>query len=260
MDTKEDIYVLIDKYLHNRLSEAERKDFEQKCAQDPQLAQALKLQTQAEFAVRTALKEERRAKFNQEYDRLQSSGQSRAILKPQWIILSAAAIIIILLLIFRGNLLSPTPTPQKLFAANYEPMAMDVDRAKSSDSGVVVIWREATEVYNRGEFERAISLIEQVIADSSFSAIPKARLYLGLSYLQVFKQGESEDTGQLQKAIAEFGQVSKESLYRDQAGWYEALAYLATGDKEMAKKKLEVLLEYGSHYKDEEIRAILEDL
>ncbi|MCB0835251.1 MAG: hypothetical protein KDD99_01215 [Bacteroidetes bacterium] len=260
MDAREEIYVLIDRYLNNQLNKAEREAFEEKCKSDPELAQALILQTQAEYAVRSASREQRKQQFNQEFDRLHSQGKIFPLRQNTWILLSAAAVLILLLVAFWGNLFSPSYSPEELFAQNFEPLQIDTDRNVSASSKINSIWREAGNFYTIGEFDQAIMLMEEVVEDSLFKSQAQPHFYLGMSYLQTYQKSENQDQSILQKAVEQFEKISEESVYREKAEWYQALAYLGMGNKEAAKVLLKKMMDYGHHYKDKQIREIWDQL
>ena len=201
MDAREEMYVLIDQYLNNQLNEAERKAFEEKCESAPELAQALILQTQAEYAVRSATRELRKQQFNQEFDRLHTQEKTFPLRQNQWIILSAAAILILLLVIFWGNLFPPSYSSEELFAQNYEPLMIDTDRNLNPSSKIDSVWKEAAYFYGNGQFQQAIEFMEEVAKDTSFNNQTQANFYLGMSYLQVYQKSKNQDKSFLSHII-----------------------------------------------------------
>ena len=268
MNPKEEIYLLIDQYLNNQLSEAEREAFEKRCESDPEFAKEVKLQTQAEYVVRVAGREERRNAFNQVFEDIQQEAPVMPFWQNRrWQIGLVAAAIALLFLFFGRNLISPKTDPESLFAQNFTSLSLSIDRSQYGEDGrdgenssIEDTWLDGAELYQIKEYEQAIPLLEKVVSDESFKELPKAHLYLGLAYLEAYKRTASPDKALLEKAIKQLEDVPSQSYFIDDADWYQALALLGLGDKEAALVILEEMVKDGYHYKSDIAKKIIDNL
>ena len=264
MNSKEENHILIDQYLNNQLNKVEREAFEHRCDVDLEFAKEVKHHTQAEYTIRTESRAQRREQFNQEFDRL-SSVSTPFFRKRVFIITSIAAAIALLFLLFWSNIFSTSVSPEALFAQHFDPLEITNDRVidSSQTTSIEKKWLLATESYIRKDFEQTILLMTEIVNDTSFSNNPKARLYLGLSYMQASQKVEkssSSDEAYLVKAITQFEQISVESTFIENANWYRALAYLKLGDQKVAENILREIVVYDYHYKSEIAQQILDKL
>lgn len=138
------------------------------------------------------------------------------------LLLVAAAIVLLFSLIFT---LTPTQNASELFAENFKPSL----GARGADT----LQTPFFEAYNNGDFEKAIAIYQQELADSPAALQPNVNLHLGISYLS---------DNQIDSALSSLSRVNKDvpAIY-DDAQWYMALSYLKVGQLKEAKKRLQLI-------------------
>ncbi len=107
-------------------------------------------------------------------------------------------------------------------------------------------WREA---YMAGDYPRAIEVLQERLADSTYRYRSEAHLYMGLSHLAIEEPV---------KALESLEQVSASSFYFADARWCRVQALLRLDRAQEARRVVENILEEPRHPHREEAEALLE--
>ncbi len=236
----------IDKYLQGQLSAEERVAFEARCKAEPALTAALVDFVTAEHAARRYARQARFDALNGVYDELAAAGKTTVrTLNLRTYVMVAAAAVAVLAAVFVGYQQLQTPTPEGLYAEYVTPFPLSFQRGASTDT-----LNQLSEVYYQGDYEKAITLTQDLLTDSTAENRNKLYMCLGMSLLL---------KDQATEAVAAFQQVAPVSSFIENAQWYTALAYLKANDIESAKPLFEEMAS-SDHYKRQAAAEILENL
>ena len=268
MESKGEIHALISAYLAGELSDEEQKLVEVRCEKDAEFAEEFRLQAQAEYIVYASAKDKKREELNQMFDLMQRHGElSRGSSGIKWVAgIAAAAVIAVLLFFFWPK---PPQSPAELYAEYIyqkpsEPSS--IREIKSGDDSVEVsnstrIWGDATLAFNEKNYELSQQLISEILEDTAFVHRETAQYFLGLSYLYLIDPDKEEititDHQRLQQAIQAFEKVDPMHLYKESAIWYTALAYLKMNDLPAARKALNKVIAFNTHFWEKEAQDLL---
>lgn len=238
----------IEKYLEGELTEAERSAFEQEIANDPELAEHIRLHQQLEHSLsnREEIEVEQQLEsiiaaidLEKEAPADESPTTSKSI--PWGRILSLAAAVTVIA-VGTWILLSSGPQSSKeLYAMHYN--AYDGSAELRSENGIPKsLLTEAFDTYNNREFTKAIGSFEEILELSPGN--PRAHFYLAICFLETGKPDQAKTS--LQVVIDE-GQ----NLYLSQAHWYMGMACLQQEDTTCVKEQLKGLTEGAGRYRDQ---------
>lgn len=261
----ENLYTLIDRYLTAQMTEPERLEFEQRVKEEPELAEELRLHVQAEYAARTYAHEQRKAKFNEEFEHAGRQGQSggvRPFRLAYWGRIAAAVVILVGLAFIFWPEATTSSDFNTLYTQEISTQVMSVRRGIGDTSSLDNLWLNASTQFNQAQYQEAISSIQTVLADTAFTHEAKAQLFLGLSHLKLqenLNRSVQEAEGDhLMKAVRAFEKVSAESAFIENALWFTALAYIQSNDTLQAISALDKVIDYPFHYKKETAEALRE--
>jgi TolA-binding protein len=198
----------IEKYINNQLSTEQRKAFEQKIQEDPELAKELSFYLTAQKAVKEVRLQEKHAEFIAQASR----GNSGFIKRFYLPIAASLALVVGSYFFYTYN---KTNSPN--MGIDQLPTIM---AAESND------FQKAIGFYNNKQYEQAIVLFQK-----NTDQAPEATEYLGLCYLQ---------TKQYAKAEQLFTQIASNTELLENKGYYY-LALLAL--KQNQKDKAKILLQ-----------------
>ena len=247
---------LIEKYLSEELSAAERSEFDQLKSNDKDFAEEVQMAVtvNADFKVKQKMRLQ---------GLLKEKGQATPVhqatvrkMTPRkssfnWM-RSIAAVFILGLGLSLAWLMFSSPDTKTL--ANEE--LVDIYKVPNTflDEEVVdVNWNNAIKAYRDGQFSVSVAAIESSIKRNPEN-LDEKNFYLGLSYLY-------EDVPDLDKVISHL-ETSKElnaGRYGTEANWFMSLAYLKKGDKENAKVLLQEVVD-ADNWKKAEAVALLNNL
>ena len=228
----------IERYLGNKLSEEERKTFEQDLETDEELATELALEKSLVYVLNEQDVNQLRAQMQSSLKEHQKKKSNFVLFKQRnWIVAAAILVLIIGSLVILKNI---EPSSEKLFHAYFEvPKAEDfMDPALFEDRSVGIntedaLFQEVARHYQNKKYLEALNVLESIIPTSENQAFYKYQL--GIIYLVNNKEKEAI------KAL-EAGQ----SWNINGAIWYQSLAYLALNQKEKAKQNLTKLMEINN--------------
>lgn len=235
----------IEDYFEGNLSESDQKVFENQLREDKEFSSTVDLYQVSKSIIR-ANHRDRLIKDAQQmmdnYDR-----KSRKI-NPSRRILSIAAVLATLIAaiwVFQSQFSTLSPT--ELYANHFELPKISNVRGTEADE----LWEEAGKLYDSGNYKEATPIFESLIDDPSFSLKDRTRFYLGVSYLM---------TNDFSKSIENFGKVSPNSSFIQQAEWYGSLVYLKQENTQKARELLMKIANSNTHYKRKQAKEILDNL
>lgn len=235
----------IERYLDGKLVDTELADFEQRLKAEPELLSDLEAALKARAAVVMTAREKRREALRNRY----RPTEGRTINMRMGMGLAVAAAAILLLFFGLKGSFSTPQASEELFAQYYQSQTLS--GLRSIDSETYSTWKEAAALYNNGDFEAAIPLMEQLVLDSLFEEQAKLRYFLAMSYMEVDKCSEAANT---------LDQVPDGSAFAAHVEWYQALCKLKTGQRDDAVKMLQKIASRQIHIHKKEAEALLIEL
>jgi pentatricopeptide repeat protein len=226
----------IEKFLEGKMSEEEKKEFENKLNLDQSLNAMMTdvnlLVEGIKMSAAQTSKEEKsdRLKFFAEINDIEKHAfeipepEARVVpmYRKPWVLSAAASVMLLVTLTFY-LMRDQTPINEQLYAAYFEPFDSP-GSGLTRGTNEVTIKTEAYQAYDNGNYKVAAQLFEQIISEKE-DAI--AQLCLGNAYLK------QNDFVKAEKIFTEM--LTKHSELLTQAKWYLALTYLKENKLERAK-------------------------
>ena len=228
---------LIEKFLEGKMSDDEKKEFENKLKLDQPLSAMITdmnlLVEGIKMSAAESSKEEKldRLKFFNQINEIEknafeiSDARIVPMYRRPWILSAAASVILLVTLTFYF-MREQTPIGEKLYTAYFEPFDSP-GSGLTRGTNEVTLKSRAYEAYDNGNYKVAAQLFEQITREKE-DAI--AQLCLGNSYLA------QNDLNKAEKVFTEM--LTKQSELITQAKWYLALTYLKENKMERAKATL----------------------
>ncbi|ELR73125.1 hypothetical protein C900_05760 [Fulvivirga imtechensis AK7] len=227
MSIKDEHRALIDSYLSNTLSESDKADLVRLLEEHPELEELVL----EEKRIVTALQASEKAQLKKHLKTVANNTpqKSSGFFPAWWLAAASATLIVSIGYFFYLNNSSLEIT----FNEYYEPYpAISVQRGQITDIN------SALKLYSQGKYKEAI----EAFGDLTLSDNPTYYLYLGNCYLQ---------TKDPNKAIEIFKTVNRESndtILKQNAQWYLALAYLKKEDLQQTRKILKEIIQNEGIY------------
>lgn len=222
----------IDDYFTGSLNDDEKRDFERRCAADPDFAKEV-----AEYiTIRDGLKQQLQQKRKEEFEKLRQElvVTSKISAKPSNIItlrrisyLAAASVLVILGWFAFFNQNNPQTIADKYIAANFTRLSLNMGASDSLQTGV--------SAYNSKSYADAERLFKPLA--NKQNANPDAIEDLGLTYLAMKQYDE---------ALKNFDQLSAMSLHINKGQFYKAVTLMARSkgtDSQQAKQILQEIID-----------------
>ncbi len=232
----------IQKYLDGQLSEQDRKDFEDRLADDSVLAGEVRVYQELDLALEGAGADA----FRSEIDQWEKASTTEKKIVPLRRFLSIAAALVLLVAASLFILLPSGQSAQEIFATYYDPYE-DLITARDSKSSAVL--NQAMAAYNQEEFATAESQLRAYL-DAGGEHLG-AKLYLAISQLE---------QGKINEVIPNLNALLNHPQYGQQSRWYLGLAYLKDGKITEAREILSSIAEDNQHYQQEKAQDILKRL
>lgn len=232
----------IDEYIRGELSDAERKNFQQKMDSDPDFAKKVKQQQVLAEGITAYGQQQLKYNLQQMHQELFEEPKPRYLYALRWPALAAAASIA-LLAILAYWLWFSNPNPQQLFASHFEPYPVNFA------SRAISVAPEASDIqklYIEQRYAEALPGMEKLLQLQSDHQ--RLRLALGIAYLAENKADQSIET---LKAI-------DDPLLQAVSKWYMALAYLQKNESASAKSLLEDIVKEDTSNMKEKASELLE--
>lgn len=216
---------LFDSYLEGKMSEADRVLFENLLSES------------SEYQAQLQAYQLRRSNM----ERLATQGKT----VKNWLVPAAIAVVIVVAGYFLISMLSMSPG-EKIYAKYYKPYPNQVPPSAYGEERHDVA-SEAFQAYNKGDFQRAAELLEQIQGSPDY-----VLLYLGVCHLELNRP---------EKAIPLFSRIQSGSSLapKEVASWFEALGYFKLNMIDKGKASLQVTASNPNPFQDE-AKNILETL
>ncbi len=224
---------LIEKYLEGKLTGKSLEAFEERLGTDPAFSKAVKIQKNIQDALKTAGKMD----FIQNLKAIQAEvdkPKTKSIpVKRLW--LAAAVVMLMLVLPFTWFYFFNVNTNERLFDASFKPYDNLIGTRDNPNDRLQVAMKK----YDNEDYEGALN--------DYLALLPKhpdsidIRMYAAVSCLAI---------GKPLAAIRHLKRVNKKGdhIHPQAAKWYLALAYLKSGDRDMATKTLREIVKKGGRY------------
>lgn len=232
----------IDPYLEGSLTETQKQEFLQACAQDETLAKSLQQRQQMAYFLQAKAQEPERIAqiqlLQEQYFPVEEAQPKNQIIpmfsrRTIWRMAAVAAGLAIMLLV---GLRWWNHTPPRLYAhhATHYPIALV---PKGGNSKKVDIQR-LEDAFIQNKWAIALPLLQEY--QQAYPQDPQGTLYLGITHLEL---------DQLELARQQFRALAQgKSTFRSEAQWYLALSYLKEGDLESTKDWLAQIEESAQRY------------
>jgi tetratricopeptide (TPR) repeat protein len=230
-----DFYTHVEAYFKRELSDAEMKQFEERCVQDEAFAKQVALYISTEEGIRQRLLDEKKQQW-----RAISKGEGNATATPikkmsirKWVVYAAAACVLVAVsLIVTSRSDTPQQLADKYVAAHFTFLSQEMGASQNT-------LQQGIAAYNNKEYDRALQLFQQVY--QSNPANSKAKKNIGLVYLA---------TKQYEQALQEFEALANTpGLYENPGLFLMAVTLLERnkeGDEARAKALLQQAVAQGT--------------
>jgi hypothetical protein len=165
--------------------------------------------------------------------------------KMHWWKIGAA--VIVFMMAIGGLLRNEISSSGQLYENYYQSPQWSSQRSVTSDMGYL---QEANSYYISGEYEKAISLYNEALENSSEKYV--YHFYKGASF---------QNLGNYKQAIPEYAEVIEQgdNIFIEEAEWYKSLCYIKLGQKELARENLLAIIDRKGFYEND-AKAILRKL
>lgn len=242
---------LIDKYFSNSLSPKEQLKFNDLLQNDEKFKKEFAFQKDLQKVISKNQRNDLK-KVVQNFEDDKKPVISLLNISKKWLVAASILIIVGLGSVFvKSNFY---PSPDKLYAENYEPyrnIVLPVERGEDANT----IEHSAFVAYENGNYHKAINLFNSVPNSNTVYIL----FYKSMCYMSLNKTREAIS---LLKTIVDSNpEVNSEKNFKELANWYLALAYLNIGEIENAHKQFAVISnDKANVYKKESSAKILKYL
>lgn len=243
---------IFEKFLDNKLSLSEKKNFEDSLRKNSELLQELKEYIAGRAAINLASNERLKIKFDEIRMSSENQRTDKTFLRP---ILYTAASIALLLGIswyFFYHKNSPRNSNEFFLAFYKRPLINNIiERGTSNNDIEENILDSAIYFYSNNEISKAKNEFEKLAYDSSSKYISSISFYLGICYLE---------SNKIDTAILMFDRVRKESIFVFETQWYKAISLIKLGKMSDAINILQTIIQNKLHPKKKEAEKLLKIL
>ncbi len=242
----------IDDYLLNRLNETEEQAFQKEMAENQALATAVQqqqkiiegIEAHGRAAFKTYLKAIHQDVIETPKTPVSLPAKTNNFRKIIFWIIAGGILLLSLLWFLKPN----DHKIEQLYAQHYAPYEL---KMQSRDTDTDTLWIAAQALYKDKAYAKALPLFEALLEKQPTNIL--AQLGAGTCLLEINEPS---------KAIRYFDRIlnSNDVLYKDQAQWYNGMAYLKLNDVEAAKKIFEALASTPSADHHDAAKAILQQL
>lgn len=236
MNTDKERLDLIEHYLQDKLSDAEVAEREWLLKEDPDFRDAFEKHQLVIEGIKYAGRNELLRAFRKIEEKNYGKGLGRTRSLRKYYI-GVAASIGILLLSYVSIQEFYFKTPEKIAASFFEPYPVLVGGATRSAGGEKSSLELAMSLFEGERYIQAIGIFRSLDAPESEELV---EFYLANAYQATHNYSESI---KIYKQI-----ISENGIFKEQAEWYLALAYLATEELKMAENLLVAMKDSGDNY------------
>lgn len=252
----EDLHEKLEQYLAGTLSSEDISALEKEISTNPELAEQLRLQFQAQIAVEQAgddelknlLNKRGQGHFEENYEKDTVIRKNLFSRPGTWLAIAAAIVLLISLAVLLNS--SPPNLPD-LYAQNYQELSFPAERGADPLVDSISLWRTIQISYDAQNYTEALKGLNQYIDQGGEGFDAQAYLYKGICLLKLQEPLE---------AVKAFEQVPAAHGDTQRASWYRALAFLQADELSEAQTALKEIAENEAHYKRKQARELLEML
>jgi hypothetical protein len=235
----------IDDYFTGALNEVEKRDFEKRCASDPDFAKEVAEYISIRDGLKAHLQEKKKEEFAELYEQLSAapSKSSKIITLKRIGYLAAASVLLLIGWLTFFQRTNPQTIANNYIAANLHTLGLNMGVSDSLQTGI--------SAYNSKSYAIAERFFKPLV--NKREAAPDAIEDLGLTYLA---------TKQYDLALKSFEKLSAIPLHINRGPFYEAITLMARSegsDTRQAKKILQEIINKNL-YGNEEARNWIKQL
>ena len=239
----------IQKYLHGKLSETERAEFEAQMIKHPKLQEAVEEMRDLLEGIKEAERQELKARLQNLKISEEPHKTSKKIinLKPYYLVMAAACVIgfvIISTNLFFKNDISGEELYEDYFSTypnTMQPIARGVEEIDPTIKAFIA--------YEAEDFTSASKQFEEILKTKND---PDLKFYYSMSLL---------NEGRDKEAFILLNDLKRDStLYVPQTYWYAALIELKNGNKDRGKILIDTLVMLNADFKNKEIKSLKKEL
>jgi len=239
---------LIDGYLRNTLSDAEKAEFNKRLSLDPEFTKEFQEVKEIHEGIKAVSRKEMFTFLNEVEEQIITKESTLNNHNMKRFIMTAASVVLIAAISFFTLSNNSAPSMEDLYEANFDTYYNINGQVRGEAQEGNSLTMQAFNAYDRGNFDlAALSFAELVKTDKS----AENYLYMGLSNLEA--NNTEEAIKNLNATINNFDQFTA------QASWYLAMAHLKNQDEHAAVSSLVGLTLEDSKYK-EQAEAILKEM
>ncbi|GJM28252.1 MAG: hypothetical protein DHS20C17_08870 [Cyclobacteriaceae bacterium] len=230
-------------YLDGSMSPNEKLSFEEKLSGDEQLAQEVADLKALEDGLHATGAKMLSSEMKQWEAGLNTENHG-------WMqYFAAAAVVALILMPVIYFVTAQRPTSEELFLANYQPYEEMITQRGASDDSLHVYLIDGLEAYNSGAYKKCSELLGSYL--KMYPDEHRVALYLAIAQLEI---------NQKSLAASNFQRAQQDPVVRQQAQWYQALAYLKFSETTSAIEILKTISNTKGHYRQQEAKRLLKDL
>ena len=223
----------IDKYLHNKMNEQERRAFEKELKSKPELAAEMSFLKEAYLYLqhqkrREALKDNLQQAAHQYR---QKRGNIFQLNRKSVLSIAAALALLLTTVFLLKNLQTDNTMPSYAELAQHSPLALTQMGAAEEDITA------AEQAFNSKNYAAAAETLQRYLEAHPEDQL--AQLYLAISLIE---------TGQTEKARELLKPLNQSPDFRDKALWYTALSFFKENQPEKAKPWLQKISPTAKEY------------
>ena len=229
METNPQTYERIERYLLDKMDDAEKQSFEEDLKNDAEMRQELDNMEQIFRGIEIASLKSVLEEIHEEQQ--EGSGTSSTSSSTRWIFGIAAGIAVLIAGVW--FFMSQDASPEALYADYYIQ-----DHGLPSRMGVAnnVEFEEAMVSYKRGNYMEALPVFESLLRDEPEN--DTLHYYIASTYMA---------QGDIDSALEGFDKVDEVDWLKERSQWYIALAYLKKGDVDEARNMLDTIAADQNH-------------
>ena len=246
----------IDQFLNMELTEEELLSFEAELSNNPDLIAELELYQEIDLALDESDVMKLREKLvSISKDSVKEKHKERSFIAriPNSRLAAITVAASLILIISVTSLLNSHKASNEhelysQFFSPYEATGIFRSNDNNLDNKISI----ALHKYNEANYQEAVELFNQILADDTDDSNPVGYFYQGMSYQKL---------GKFDQAVLSYNQVikAKNNLFIEQAEWYSALCYLQNDNRRKAYKQFQRIAQNDGYYSEKAL-AILRKL
>ncbi len=220
----------IEDYINGKLTEQEKKAFEQRLTQEPELSNALndqkKMHQYLSHKISGGITLDEIRELNKKKFSSESNNSIFSIFRNRYFQGIAAAILLAITAFVVFKISVPTQNPENLYQAYKKPIPLELT---TRGEEVCSNYQDLVRLFNSGVYDQTLPLIETCLQEDPSLSI--------LKLAQGYSLMETADYTAAKKVFSEISNGS--NLLKSEAEFYLALIYLKEGNLEESQRLLQ---------------------